>query len=163
MNVFNAVITLLLTPYFAKRIHCKTVRIFAYSSTREQSNKRSGARLKKRERLGSDAENTFGVPWAPEVFLAYGGNFRCWPKADTSSAVSARLSPCSRSRRRLCRRTTTSTHFRSSRKHYMAPWNNAQDCFGITGYRVHHEIRSQGQTITRAILSRNQSPCASNL
>ena len=28
-----------------------------------------------------------GIPWAPEVFLAYGGNFRCWPKADTSSAV----------------------------------------------------------------------------
>ena len=23
----------------------------------------------------------------PEVFLARGGNFRCWPKADTSSAV----------------------------------------------------------------------------
>ena len=22
-----------------------------------------------------------------EVFLAYGGNFRCWPKADTSSVV----------------------------------------------------------------------------
>ena len=21
-----------------------------------------------------------GIPWAPEVFLAYGGNFRCWPK-----------------------------------------------------------------------------------
>ena len=28
-----------------------------------------------------------GIPWAPEVFLAYGGNFRCWPKADTSSVV----------------------------------------------------------------------------
>ena len=27
------------------------------------------------------------VPWVPEVFLARGGNFRCWPKADTSSAV----------------------------------------------------------------------------
>ena len=27
------------------------------------------------------------IPWVPEVFLAYGGNFRCWPKADTSSAV----------------------------------------------------------------------------
>ena len=27
-----------------------------------------------------------GIPWAPEVFLAYSGNFRCWPKADTSSA-----------------------------------------------------------------------------
>ena len=24
------------------------------------------------------------VPWVPEVFLACGGNFRCWPKADTS-------------------------------------------------------------------------------
>ena len=28
-----------------------------------------------------------GIPWVPEVFLAGGGNFRCWPKADTSSAV----------------------------------------------------------------------------
>ena len=27
------------------------------------------------------------IPWEPEVFLACGGNFRCWPKADTSSAV----------------------------------------------------------------------------
>ena len=27
------------------------------------------------------------IPWVPEVFLAGGGNFRCWPKADTSSAV----------------------------------------------------------------------------
>ena len=26
--------------------------------------------------------------WAPEVFLACGGNFRCWPKAGTSSALS---------------------------------------------------------------------------
>ena len=29
------------------------------------------------------------VPWVPEVFLARGGNFRCGPKADTSSAVGA--------------------------------------------------------------------------
>ena len=28
------------------KVDCKTVRIFAYSSTREQSNKRSGTRLK---------------------------------------------------------------------------------------------------------------------
>ena len=28
--------------------------------------------------------STLGVP---EVFLARGGNFRCWPKADTSSAA----------------------------------------------------------------------------
>ena len=29
----------------------------------------------------------FLLPWVPEVFLACGGNFRCWPKTDTSSAV----------------------------------------------------------------------------
>ena len=29
----------------------------------------------------------FIVPWVPEAFLAYGGKFRSWPKADTSSAV----------------------------------------------------------------------------
>ena len=33
-------------------LDCKTVRIFTYSSTREQSNKRSGMRLKQRARLG---------------------------------------------------------------------------------------------------------------
>ena len=37
-------------------IDCKTVRIFAYSSTREQSNKRSGMRLKtESETLASHA------------------------------------------------------------------------------------------------------------
>ena len=30
---------------------------------------------------------TTTLPWVPEVFLACGGNFRCCPKADTSSAV----------------------------------------------------------------------------
>ena len=30
------------------------------------------------------------LPWVPEVFLACGGNFRCGPKADTSSAVGRR-------------------------------------------------------------------------
>ena len=33
-------------------IDCKTVRIFAYSSTREQSNKRSGTRLKTESETG---------------------------------------------------------------------------------------------------------------
>ena len=27
------------------------------------------------------------LPWVPEIFLACSGNFRCWPKADTFSAV----------------------------------------------------------------------------
>ena len=35
-----------------KLIDCKTVRIFAYSSTREQSNKRSGMRLKTESETG---------------------------------------------------------------------------------------------------------------
>ena len=34
------------------KIHCKTVRIFAYSSTREHSNKRSGTRLKTESETG---------------------------------------------------------------------------------------------------------------
>ena len=48
-------------------------------------------------------------------------------------------------------------------KHYIAQGNDAKDCFGITGYSVHHKIRSQLQRITYAILSRNdQSPSVSN-
>ena len=26
-----------------------------------------------------------GIPWVPEVFLACGRNFRCWPKAEATS------------------------------------------------------------------------------
>ena len=33
------------------------------------------------------------VPWVPKVFLARGGNFRCWPKPDTSSAVARSHEP----------------------------------------------------------------------
>ena len=33
-------------------VDCKTVRIFSYSSTREQSNKRSGTRLKTESETG---------------------------------------------------------------------------------------------------------------
>ena len=29
----------------------------------------------------------YNIPWVPEGFLACSGNFRCWPKADTSSAI----------------------------------------------------------------------------
>ena len=34
------------------QVDCKTVRIFEYSSTREQSNKRSGTRLKTESETG---------------------------------------------------------------------------------------------------------------
>ena len=39
-------ISVITLPFFLVSVHYKTVRIFAYSSTREQSNKRSGTRLK---------------------------------------------------------------------------------------------------------------------
>ena len=76
---------------------------------------------------------------------------------------SAQLSPSLRNRNRLCRRTATSTHFWSSRKHDIAHGNNAQDCFAISGYSVHHKIQSEVPTITRAILLQNQSSGVSNL
>ena len=37
--------------------------------------------------INSEAVTKSVLPWVPEVFLACGGKFRCWPKADTSSAV----------------------------------------------------------------------------
>ena len=37
---------------YAQNLGCKTVRIFAYSNTREQSNKRSGTRLKTESETG---------------------------------------------------------------------------------------------------------------
>ena len=39
-------------PYTKPAIDCKTVRIFAYSSTREQLNKRCGTRLKTESETG---------------------------------------------------------------------------------------------------------------
>ena len=53
-------------------LNCKTVRIFAYSSTREQSNKRSRTRLKQRARLGRDSKNTCFSPasHAPRAYEA---------------------------------------------------------------------------------------------
>ena len=75
--------------------------------------------------------------------------------------------PSSRSRHRLCWRTATSSHFWSStiyttfhHIHYISQRSNAKNFFWITGYSV--KIRSQVQTITRAILPRNQSPSESN-
>ena len=42
----------LFTFAFSPGLDCKTVRIFAYSSTRKQSNKRSGTRLKTESETG---------------------------------------------------------------------------------------------------------------
>ena len=74
-----------------------------------------------------------------------------------------RLSPSSRSRHRLCCRTTTFTHFWSSTLyttfhyiHYISQRTNAENCFRVSG------LQRQEQTITRAILPRNQLPSVSN-
>ena len=44
--------------------------------------------------------------------------------------------------------------------YYISQKSNSENCFRITGYSV--EVRSQVQTITRAILPRNQLPSVSN-
>ena len=41
------------------KVDCKTVRIFAYSSTREQSNKRSGTRLKTESETWRETSHTY--------------------------------------------------------------------------------------------------------
>ena len=33
---------------------------------------------------------SLSLPWVPEVFLACGGNFPCWPKAEATSGEAAR-------------------------------------------------------------------------
>ena len=33
---------------------------------------------------------SLNLPWVPEVFLACGGNFPCWPKAEATSGEAAR-------------------------------------------------------------------------
>ena len=75
------------------------------------------------------------------------------------SARLFRLTPPSRSRHRLCWRTPTSTHYWSSTLyttfHREATLKTALELCRI-------KIRSQVQTITRAILPRNQSPSVSN-
>ena len=45
-------ISVITFPFFLVSVDYKTVRIFAYSSTREQSNKRSGMRLKTESETG---------------------------------------------------------------------------------------------------------------
>ena len=52
-------------PCFSDEIlDCKTVLIFAYSSTREQSSKRSGARLKTESETGQRREGVWGCSYA---------------------------------------------------------------------------------------------------
>ena len=63
------------------------------------------------------------------------------------------FSPSSRSTHRLCCRTTTSTHFSSSTIY--STFHHIH-CFRITG------LQRQEQTITRAVLPRNQLPSVSD-
>ena len=52
-------------------VDCKTVRIFAYSSTREQSNKRSGTRLKTESETGERRARKTLTPRFTDVFTDF--------------------------------------------------------------------------------------------
>ena len=62
-----------------------------------------------------------GIPWAPEVFLAYGGNFRCWPKAEaTQKPETAReksLAPKENARKGYRRSNNVSKQSNSANRH----------------------------------------------
>ena len=77
---------------------------------------------------------------------------------------SARLSPSSRSRHRLCRRTATSTHFWTSRKKLHCTRKQRSRLLALELLdSVYHKILGHVQTLTRTIRSRNRSPGLSNL
>ena len=66
------------------KVDCKTVRIFAYSSTREQSNKRSGTRLKtESERLARFALKTL-TPCFTDFFTDFEKKTDCFAVYDES-------------------------------------------------------------------------------
>ena len=52
VHISNARVLRYMFCKVAVAVDCKTVRIFAYSSTRKQSNKRSGMRLKTESETG---------------------------------------------------------------------------------------------------------------
>ena len=72
-----------------------------------------------------------------------------------------RLSPSSRSRHMQALLFWSSTIYTSFHYiHYISQRSNAKNCLELLDYSV--KIRSKVQTITRAILPRNQSPSVSN-
>ena len=128
-------------------------------------------------RLGRDAKNsTFSSRRNKHIFRAYPSTLTgkitelCFEATTAHSTVirGARLfrfSPSSRSHR-LCWRTATSTHFPLCSLHFTIftifhTETTLKSAIEFTRYSV--KIRSQVQTITRAILPRNQSPRVSNL
>ena len=80
------------------------------------------------------------------------------------SARLFRLSPSPRSRHRLCCRTATSTIYTTFHYiQYISQRSTAKNCFRITsGFIQRQDLKQIRQTITRAILPRNQSPSVSN-
>ena len=83
----------MLEPLPSPTLDCKTVRIFAYSNTREQSNKRSGTRLKTESETWGDtvervlrARNTLMARFTdfftdfekkPDCFAVYPNTWSC--------------------------------------------------------------------------------------
>ena len=103
------------------------------------------------------ATNTFSELIHPLVKLFWNNSRTFYNLSEALGSFGFLIDPSSRSRHRLCCRTTTSTHFWSSTIyttfhyiHYISQRTNAENCFRITGLQL------QEQTKTRAILPRNQ-------
>ena len=64
----------------------------------------------------------------------------------------ARLSPSLRNRNRPCWHTATSTHFLSSRKHYIAHGNNAQDALELLDTAFTTRFKAKCKQIMRYTL-----------
>ena len=115
----------------------------------------------------------FLVGATKHIFRAYPSTLKiaelCFEATAAHSAIirGTRLfwfSPSSRSHR-LCWRSASSTHFRSSTiyttfhyRHYISQRNNTKICFRL----LDTDDTAQVPTITRAILPRNQSASVSN-
>ena len=75
----------------SKRLDCKTVRIFAYSSTREESNKRCGTRLKTesgRVRLARFAHKTL-TPRVTDFFTDFEEKTDCFAVYKRSTSLNS--------------------------------------------------------------------------
>ena len=66
--------------------------------------------------------------WVPEVFLARGGNFRCWPKADISSAVRRNHEPETPLEKSLAPRVGQGFESRTSMNFFWLCFETAKNC-----------------------------------
>ena len=65
-----------------------SLRSKRFRAVQEQRTRNENGASKRAGRGGEERKETLAdkpLPWVPEVFLACGGNFWCWPKAEATS------------------------------------------------------------------------------